>query len=196
MGRKPSTNWVNNMKIIFISGDGHGAGKTYLARKLTNGPHQIFSIANTIRFEIAKIYRKYDWYNKNPQYKDNTIVKETNKTIREMLDAYGREKKAKKHLYWAIELSNSLIYAKENDKLDIAVIDDLRFVDEMVYIKKRFHKDTVCHFHVVNPQAIAEPHYENDLLKNMADYYIYGNRPAEETVETKAESLEPKAKLP
>ncbi|MBX9702806.1 MAG: hypothetical protein K2X39_01505 [Silvanigrellaceae bacterium] len=61
------------MKIIFISGDGHGAGKTYLARSLVNGEHQIFSIANLIRGELVKEYPKYDWYNKNPEFKENTI---------------------------------------------------------------------------------------------------------------------------
>ena len=113
------------MKIIFISGDGHGAGKTYLARKLADSSNQIYSIANTIRFEIAQQYKKYDWYNKSPHYKDHTIVKETNKTIREMLDTYGREKKATKKLYWAIALANSLIYAKETEKLDILKTDFL-----------------------------------------------------------------------
>lgn len=164
------------MKIIFISGDGHGAGKTYLARKFTNGSHQIFSIANTIRFEISQNYKNYDWYNKSPHYKDHTIVKETNLTIRQMLDKFGRQKKAQKKLYWAIALANSLIYAKENDKLDIVVIDDLRFVDEMNYIKARFHEDTTCHFHVVNKHAVPEPNYENERLKKIADYYIYANR--------------------
>lgn len=166
------------MKIIFISGDGHGAGKTYLARKFTNGSHQIFSIANTIRFEISQIYKKYDWYNKSPHFKDHTIVKETGKTIREMLDSFGREKKAQKKLYWAIALANSLIYAKENDKLDTVVIDDLRFVDEMRYIKDRFSNDSSCHFHVINPHAAPEPHYENDRLKKLADYYVEPNRQA------------------
>ncbi|MES2615201.1 MAG: hypothetical protein V4591_07295 [Bdellovibrionota bacterium] len=167
------------MKIVFISGDGHGAGKTYLARKFTNGSHQIFSIANTIRFEISQKYKNYAWYNKSPEYKDNTIVKETNKTIREMLDEFGRNKKAKKKLYWAIALANSLIYAKENDKLDIVVIDDLRFVDEMRYIKDRFPHDTSCHFHVINPKAVPEPHYENERLRKLADYFVSANRSLE-----------------
>ena len=164
------------MRIVFISGDGHGAGKTYLAQKFTNGSHQIFSIANTIRFEISKKYINYDWYNKSPHYKEHTIVKETNLSIRDMLDQFGRQKKQEKKLYWAIALANSLVFAKENDKQDIVVIDDLRFVDEMKYIKDRFHDDTSCHFHVVNPYAKPEPNYENEKLKKLADYHIYANK--------------------
>lgn len=177
------------MKIIFISGDGQGAGRTYLARKLANDSNQIFSIASTIRFEISKLFKKYDWYNKSPEYKQNTIVKETNRTIGEMLDLYGRDKKSKNTLYWAIALANDLQYAKEHYKIDLAIIDDLRFVDEMNYIKSRFSHDKTCHFHVVNPHCTPEPHYENDILKKMADYLIRPNiQPKSETENTKPAS--------
>jgi hypothetical protein len=160
------------MKIIFISGDGHGAGKTTLAKKLTTGQHQIFSIANVIRFELAKKYPKYNWYDKSPEYKDKTIVQELNMTVREVMDRHGMEKKDKNSLYWAIELANTLTYPKESENLDLAVIDDLRFSDEMNYIKKHFSKEEFIHFHVLNPKALPEPHYENDKLKEYADYLI------------------------
>ena len=160
------------MKIIFISGSGAGAGKTTLAEKLTNGHHQVFSVANTIRFEISKKYPKYDWYNKSTGYKNTTIVKETNMSLKQMMDKYGREKKEKNPLYWAKEMLNALDYAKDNEKLELAVIDDLRFVDEMKFIKSHFHNDASCHFHIENPNAIPEPHYENDKLQECADYII------------------------
>lgn len=83
------------MRIIFISGDGHGAGKTFLAKKLVNNDKQIFSIANLIRMQLAKEYPNYDWYNKSPEFKEKTKVKETSKTVHEMLDIRGKEKKVK-----------------------------------------------------------------------------------------------------
>lgn len=163
------------MKIIFISGDGHGAGKTYLANKFTNGQHQIFSVANAIRFELSQHYKGYNWYNKDPKYKDKTIVKETNQTLRSMLDKHGNEKKDKNKFYWAQIIVNLLEYSRDHDKLDTVVIDDLRFLDELNYIKSKFQAEHCCHLHVVNSKALPEPNYENEKLKKVADYLIYAN---------------------
>ena len=38
------------MRLILISGDGHGAGKTFLAKKLAESEEHIFSIANVPNF--------------------------------------------------------------------------------------------------------------------------------------------------
>jgi dephospho-CoA kinase len=164
------------MRIIFISGDGHGAGKTYLAKKIASGTHQIFSIANMIRKELEKEYPKYDWYNKSPSFKEKTIVKETGKTVHEMLDKRGNEKKSKNKLYWAQQISDILIYNKDTLKLDIAVIDDVRFVDEYEYIKKQFQQEYITHVHIINPHAKPEPLYENEKLRDLADYHIISKK--------------------
>ncbi len=164
------------MRIIFISGDGHGAGKTYLAKKIASDAHQIFSIANMIRQELAKEYPKYDWYNKTPRYKEYTIVKETEKTIHQMLDEKGNQRKSKNKLYWAKDLVELLKYNKEKLNLDIAVIDDIRFVDEYEFIKRYFQQDKITHIHIINPHAKAEPLYENEKLKDLADYHIISRR--------------------
>ena len=65
------------MKLIMISGDGQGAGKTFLALKMTDNKSQIFSIANLIRAQLQKKYPEYDWYNREPEYKMKTIVRTT-----------------------------------------------------------------------------------------------------------------------
>lgn len=160
------------MRIIFISGDGHGAGKTYLAKKLASNVNQIFSIANTIRQELSKEFPRYDWYNKTPRYKDYTTVIETKKTVHQMLDEKGNQRKSKNNIYWAKELVDILKYNKEKLNLDLAVIDDIRFVDEYEFIKRYFQQDQITHFHIVNPHAKPEPLYENDKLKTLADYHI------------------------
>lgn len=164
------------MRIIFISGDGHGAGKTYLAKKIASETHQIFSIANMIRKELEKEYPKYDWYNKLPRFKEKTVVKETGKTVYEMLDNRGKEKKNKNHLYWAQQITDILLYSRDTLKLNIAVIDDVRFVDEYEYIKKQFQQEHITHIHVINPKSKPEPTYENDKLKNIADYHIISKK--------------------
>ena len=164
------------MRIIFLSGDGHGAGKTYLAKKIASDAHQIFSIANVIRQELAKEYPKYDWYNKTPRYKDYTVVNETAKTIHNMLDEKGNEKKSKNKIYWAKQLVDLLNYNKDTLKLDLAIIDDIRFVDEYEFIKRSFQKEHITHIHVINPHAKPEPLYENAKLKDLADYHIISKR--------------------
>lgn len=160
------------MRIIFISGDGHGAGKTYLAKKIASGTHQIFSIANMIRKELAIEFPKYDWYNKTPSFKDKTIIKENGKSIHQLLDDRGNERKSQNSLYWAKQITDVLIYNRDALKLDIAVIDDVRFVDEYEYIKKQFSHEHITHFHIINPAARPEPMYENEKLKKLADYHL------------------------
>lgn len=160
------------MKIILISGDGHGAGKTFLARKLTDSQQQIFSIVNLIRRELAKKYPSYDWYNKDPAFKLGTIVKETGKSVHQMLDTTGRERKVKDPLFWAKGLVDLLKYARDSDKLDTIVVDDVRFVDECDHLRSVFATENILHLHVVNPKASLEPSYQNALLKAQADFHI------------------------
>ena len=164
------------MRIIFISGDGHGAGKTYLAKKIASGMQQIFSIANMIRQELEKEYPKYDWYNKEPRYKMYTVVTETNKTIHEMLIERGTERKKKNSNYWAKELTDVIKYHKTHSNLDFVVIDDIRFVDEYEFIKRFFSDSHITHFHVINPHAKEEIQFENNKLKELADYLIISKR--------------------
>ncbi|APJ02467.1 hypothetical protein [Silvanigrella aquatica] len=164
------------MRIIFISGDGHGAGKTYLSKKIASGKHELFSIANMIRKDLLVKYPKYDWYNKNPRFKDSTIVKETGKTVHQMLDEKGDEEKTKNKIYWAKQLVDLIVYNRDHLNLDLAIIDDIRYVDEYEFIKRTFQQEHITHFHVINPHAKPEPLYENDQLKDLADYHIISRR--------------------
>lgn len=164
------------MRIIFISGDGHGAGKTYLAKKIAVGTEQIFSIANMIRKELKLEYPNYDWYNKEPRYKTYTILSETNKSVHEMLIERGAAKKKKNPIYWAKELIDVINYNNKNNDIDFIVIDDLRYFDEYEYIKRYFSKAKFTHFHVLNPHAKEEVLYDNEKLKEIADYLMISKR--------------------
>jgi adenylate kinase family enzyme len=164
------------MRIIFISGEGHGAGKTYLAKKIASGINQIFSIANMIRQELESEYPKYDWYNKEPRYKTFTILDETQKSVHEMLIERGLERKKKNPTYWAKQLIDVIKYNTANNALDFIIIDDIRYFDEYEYIKRYFEKANITHFHVLNPHAKKEVQFDNNKLKECADYVLISKR--------------------
>jgi hypothetical protein len=167
------------MRVILISGDGHGAGKTFLARKFAR-EDCIFSIANLIRAELRKKYPNYDWYNKDPRIKTSVVVRETKKTIHEMLVDAGHEGKSKNPLVWAQKLAELIQYSRDKLKLELAVIDDVRFEDECIYLRSMLGMEFVTHFHIVNPKATPEPQYNNEKLKVMADYRIKRSSDAKE----------------
>ena len=159
------------MRLILISGDGHGAGKTFLARRLARD-QCIFSVANMIRLELRKQYPGYDWYNKDPKVKSATLVKETQKSMHQMLDELGRAKKSKNPLVWVQMIKELIEYSRDHSKLELAVVDDVRFVDECNYLKTLSGLDSVTHLHVINPHSKPEPNYENEKLKESADFKI------------------------
>jgi hypothetical protein len=163
------------MKLILISGDGHGAGKTFLARKLAANQDQMFSIANVIRGKLRKQYPAYDWYNKDPKFKTKTIVKETGLSVHTMLDALGRDTKRKFPLFWAKEIVEVIAYARSSVGLELGIIDDVRFLDEYQFIRSSLADCEIVHFHIVNPKALPEPQYENEQLKKLADYLLSRN---------------------
>ena len=164
------------MRLILISGDGHGAGKTFFARKLASESRQMFSIANLIRAELQHNYPMYDWYNKDPQIKINTVVKETGQTVHKMLDELGRAKRKKNPLVWAVQLAELLDYSKTKLGLSQAVVDDVRFLDEYHYLKTCAKHDHFTHFHISNPRARPEPFYENEELWKLADYIVLSQK--------------------
>ena len=91
-------------KILAISGDGIGAGKTTLANRLA--PGKVRSLAAAMRTELEALYPAYDWFNKTQEYKANTLVKEfDNKTVRQVLIEYGQTRCDKDSLYWVRKLS-------------------------------------------------------------------------------------------
>ncbi|NBO36963.1 hypothetical protein EBU99_00060 [bacterium] len=160
------------MKLIMISGDGQGAGKTFLARKLTDDQSQIFSIVNLVRAQLQMKYPQYDWYNKAPEYKLQTVVANSKKTIMQHLDELGRGKKKEDPLIWAKQMVDVLQYARDIDKQHTVVLDDIRFVDEYEYIKKSLSAENILHLHASYDRAKPEPLYENEKLRQLADYIV------------------------
>lgn len=162
------------MKIIAISGDGMGAGKTFLANKLAPADTRL-SMASYLRADLSRLYPSYDWYNKAQTYKDSTIVHETGKTVREMLMTYGASKREVDSDYWINYLLDQIYYiynnSKDRDSI-VITIDDIRFINEIERLRSSF-PTAVTHMHVISSKAKSEP-FDNDHLRDMADYIVQG----------------------
>jgi hypothetical protein len=162
------------MRIHAISGDGMGAGKTFLATKLAPQNTRL-SLAAYLRADLSRMYPNYDWYNRTQDYKDNTMVHETGKTVREMLMTYGASKREVNADYWVSYLLDNIYMilnnSRDRDNLIIS-IDDVRFLNEIEKLRSAFGS-SVTHFHVISSKAKSEP-FDNEALRDIADYIIQG----------------------
>lgn len=163
------------MKVIAISGDGMGAGKTFLAKSVTQ-PELIISLADRIRHDLSWYYPNYDWYNKTQEYKDTKIVTETGKTIRNMLLTYGADKRAIDPDYWinSVICEINRIYDEHtsNTVEPVFAIDDVRYLNEIDKLRSAFGK-SLTHIHVSSNLAKEEP-FQNKELRAIATYIIKG----------------------
>jgi hypothetical protein len=157
------------VKIFAISGDGIGAGKSTLGKKLGQ---EVWSLAGALRAELKSELPNYDWYNKSQEYKETKVKERGNKTLRTLMIERGQVRCQEDELYWVRKIAEAL---KAHDKIASAAlsvaIDDVRKVSEISYLKEMFPKQVV-HFHVVTESAIVEPQFENDDLREMADYLV------------------------
>lgn len=158
------------MRIIAISGDGIGAGKSTLAKTLTA---DVFSLAANMRKELKEKYPEYDWFNKSQDYKENTRVKELgNRTVREVLVWYGQDRCSTiDPAYWVYRLGVQLAKVAEYGACHLAAIDDVRKTVELHVLRIMF-PGAVTHIHISYAGAKAEPQYENTELAAIADYTI------------------------
>lgn len=161
------------MVVILISGNGIGAGKTTLAKKLGD---KTLSMAGALRKELKRLYPNVDWYDKSQEYKARKMrIGGKLQIVRDVMVKHGQMRCSNDETYWVRQLTD---YLKEMDKLVLGThrvaIDDIRKVIEVTHVRSLF---PVCmHFHVQGPTAIGEPHFENDALEKMADYIIaWGN---------------------
>lgn len=159
------------MRIVAISGDGIGAGKTYLAKSIGG---LAMSLAGQLRLDLKEMYPKYDWNNTTQAYKDHTLVPECdNKTVRQVMVEYGQGKCAEDPGYWAKRLV-ARIDGWANAGVESITIDDVRKLIEVETLKAAF-PGKVLHIHVVNIEARYEPQYQNESLKVVADYVVRRN---------------------
>lgn len=159
--------------IYAISGDGNRAGKSTFAKKLTGN---VMSLAEGIRWELAERFPKYQWHNKDGHYKDTTIIKELDGvTLRQAMINLGQIRCKDDPTYWVDILVDRVFATYKGVTNRLIAVDDIRKLCELEKLRSSFGPANVLHFHMTTEQAIAEPQYENDQLKALADYVITWN---------------------
>jgi hypothetical protein len=152
-------------RLILISGAGYGSGKSSYARRLLTFVHKgvSVSLAGGIRAELSAQYPHYNWWAQDQEGKQ-VLVKETSMTIREMLIKHGQTQCLVKRV---------ALTALFNDNKTV-VIDDVRKLVELDFFKSKCEELQVpiLHHHVVGPKAVAEPQYNNEELKALAEYVV------------------------
>jgi len=160
-------------RIIMISGDGTGAGKTSLAENLSPC---VMSIADELRKECERKHsHNVPWRAKEQHVKDAARPELGGKSIRDILIAHGQEQcKVNGDDYWIKKLCNAINIKlfREECKPRIIAIDDLRKVVERDTFYKRFPSEVLTHIHITQLGAEPEPQYENTELLALADYTI------------------------
>lgn len=163
------------LKLLAISGDGIGAGKTYAAAVLAQ---YTVTLADGIRAELKQKFPQYDWYNRTQAYKANTLVPEYGEdfSVRRVLYHYGQQVCINDPTYWVKDAANAVenLVLCENG-LETVALDDIRKVCEIQYLRERF-PNSVTHLHVVNRRALYEVEFENEQLRDIADYRIDWSR--------------------
>ena len=163
------------MKIILISGNGVGAGKTYLANRLGD---VVMSHATPLRQELADQYPQHKelFFSKDQAAKDMVLDDVGGQTVRQTMVAYGQHKCKDEPAYWAMRLAQAIDEFRESEiKFGITLqnclaVDDLRKMCELEHLRARF--PNLLHLHVWYDKAIPEQQYDGDKLQAAADYVI------------------------
>lgn len=165
------------MLIYAISGSGIGAGKSTLAKSLQC---ETWSLAGPLRKELSRMYPRYNWFNKEQAYKENTIIKEAwdeygdarPPNMRTVLIKHGQKRAAEDAKYWVRILATSLAgYAELATGPKYIAIDDVRKVCEIEHLRDRFGEN-VLHIHIKSDAAIHESEFEAAGLEEAANYIM------------------------
>lgn len=155
-----------------------GAGKTTLAKKVCKilGCER-FSFADSLKAEVINIYKtKITWKDiKSHNY--SKIVH--GKTIRQILQEHGTNRRAEDPKYWIKKLLNAMKYIIEHKHWRGIVVDDLRFLNEAKALKengffiiKIIRDDGYIADGIDEKTAKHESEIEQDLIE--PDFEIHG----------------------
>jgi hypothetical protein len=153
------------MRIILISANGHGAGKTYLA-ELIGGVRT--GLAYGVRRELAGIYPEFQDLIFSTKAKDKAFKLPSGKTVRQELVELGQEKCKENPTYWCEKWKERAPADGHGLQIKL-VVDDLRKEVELAWFRDNFQD--VTHFHLKYSGASAEKEFDD--LEVYADYVIY-----------------------
>jgi len=148
------------MKIILISANGIGAGKSTLVN-VFNAP--VLSLADGIRNELAQIYPQHRSLIMSKKQGDKDIILPSGKSVRGELIQLGESRRQNDSSYWCRLTGKDI--AKMNS--DTVVIDDIRKMVELSWFQ--LHYANVIHFHLKYRDALDEGY---DDLERYADYVV------------------------
>jgi hypothetical protein len=159
------------MKIILISANGNGAGKTYLADSFIRGVR--FGLAAGVRKELATIWPSFVTRIQSTRQEDKTFILPTGASIRQSLVELGQERCKQDPVYWCKKWLAGV--PKDYAPTMNIVVDDLRKLVELQWFRNTF--EDVTHFHLKYSDAVAEKNPDGtdvfDDLSEYADYLIY-----------------------
>jgi hypothetical protein len=171
------------MRLFLLSSNGIGAGKTFNSHFFAGKTGQVLALADEIRKELLHIYPNYPWFAKDQEAK-NMIIKETNKTLRQMLVERGQQRCAEDPDYWCKSTANQIdILCRAREEIaihdeaeveDFAIaIDDIRKVSEVEFFKNRF-PDEARHYHLIYETAKQEDAFLDQYipLEAMSDLIL------------------------
>jgi hypothetical protein len=157
------------MRIILISANGYGAGKTTLAKKFAGVRT---SLAYSVRKELASMYKEHTDAIFSTKLEDKKTKLPSGKTVRQELVELGQGRCKENGLYWCEKWQESNLVDSD---IDITlIVDDVRKSLELSWF--RFHYQDVTHFHLKYEGAIAEKNPDGtdafDDLEENADYVL------------------------
>ena len=152
------------MRIILISANGSGAGKTTLAN-LFNSP--IVSLADGVRDELVKVYPQCKHVIMSKRQEDKAVILPSGFSVRRELIELAEKINKENETHWC-QLTGKAISKLSSDTV---VIDDVRRLTEIGYF--RLFYDNVIHFHLRCDSAMDEGRVS---LAEYADYIINKNK--------------------
>lgn len=154
------------MKLLLLSSNGIGAGKTTFAEKFGG---MRMPLANTLRKEVARQYPDYSDYIFSTKQEDKAFRMKDGRSIRELLVEYGQSRCAENKTYWCEKWAENISTEMYYTVLFSVVVDDLRKKVELDFFRKNY--PGCVHFHIKYGGAIAEKEFDD--LEEYADYVIY-----------------------
>lgn len=152
--------------LIVISGNGTGAGKTTLAKKFMGAVRS--SLASALRMHLCGLYPGYEHLILASDPASKTATLPDGRTVREALIEEGEAARSYDELTWCHKWAS---WAGEVTYMEDIVVDDLRRVNELIYLRRwaADHGRELLHLHIHHDGAKAEPF---DDLSEHADYIV------------------------